>query len=150
MQVIEIPRSDSFKELQTGFLNDINDDNLTENFQNVLPMIEYSDNFKKRQADLPFFLSNDNNDNHLERFKTALILFPNEVERNDNLKELTCSQNYYMGPSQEVIDIEPQNYMDVEFQENIDKELSQESSELENTTHIKVVDTFILWEVAEI
>ncbi|KAF0456431.1 hypothetical protein F8M41_001369 [Gigaspora margarita] len=71
-------------------------------------MIECSDNFKKRQADLLFFLSNDNNDNLMERFKTALTLFPNEtdmVECNDNFKESTFSQNYYMGPSHEGIDI---------------------------------------------
>uniref|UniRef100_A0A8H3WTW8 Uncharacterized protein n=1 Tax=Gigaspora margarita TaxID=4874 RepID=A0A8H3WTW8_GIGMA len=110
-------------------------------------MIECSNNFKEHQADLLFFLSNDNNDNLMKRFKTALILFSNKtdmVEYNDNFKESTCSQNYYMGPSQKGIDIEPQNYMDIEVQGSIDKKLSQESSELENTAHIKVGDTFIL------
>ncbi|CAG8826508.1 10397_t:CDS:2, partial [Gigaspora rosea] len=90
------------------------------NFQTVLPMIECSDNFKEHQADLPFFLSNDNNDNLIERFKTALTLFPDKT----NIVE-------------QVIDLELQNYMDVEVQGSIDKELSQESSELKNTAHIK-------------
>ncbi|CAG8827164.1 18126_t:CDS:2, partial [Gigaspora margarita] len=156
--VLLMTYSDSFKEFQPGspfFLNDINNDNLTENFQNVLPIIECSNNFKERQADLPFFLSNDNNNNLMERFKTALTLFPNEtdmVERNDNFKESTCSQNYYMEPSQEGIDIEPQNYMDIEVQKSINKELSQEKSihdqeiqpnlykTVEIVTHLKQVD----------
>ncbi|CAG8823010.1 8350_t:CDS:2, partial [Gigaspora margarita] len=120
--------SNSFREFQASppfFPSDINNDNLTENFQTVLPIIERSDNFKELQADIPFFLNNVNNDNLIERFKTTLPFFSNEtdmVERNNNFKESTCSQNYYVGPSQEGIDIEPQNDMDVEFQGSIDIE----------------------------
>ncbi|KAF0425180.1 hypothetical protein F8M41_006357 [Gigaspora margarita] len=124
--ILLITYSDSFEKFQTGspfFFSDINDDNLTENFQTALPMIEYSNNFKE--------------------FKTALIFFSNENGIIECNEESTCSQNYYIGPSQEGMDIEPQNDMNVEFQESIDKELFQESSELENTAQIKVGDTFI-------
>ncbi|CAG8763586.1 16228_t:CDS:2 [Gigaspora margarita] len=116
--ILLITYSDSFEKFQTGppffFFSDINNDNLTENFQTALPIIEYSNNFK----------NNHDNNNLTERFKTALRFFSNENNMVEHNEESTCSQNYYIGPSQEGMDIEPQNDMDIEFQESIDKELS--------------------------
>ncbi|CAG8660078.1 36667_t:CDS:2 [Gigaspora margarita] len=100
------------------FLSDITNDNFMENFQTVLPMT-YSDSFKEFQPSPPFFLNDINDDNLTENFQNVLPM----IECSDNFKE-------------QGIDIEPQNYMVIEVQGSIDKELSQEKI----VTHLKQVD----------